>query len=525
MQIIIPMSGQGKRFVAAGYTDPKPLIEVDGKPMIYHVMDLFPGETNISCICSSDHLATTRMREILETYPSAKPTIYSIASHSQGPVYAVQQIENTIDDEQEVIISYCDYGTVWDYKGFLASMRETAADGGITVYRGFHPHMLGTDNYAFLRMRDDGTLAEIREKQPFTDNRMNEFASNGTYYFRTGKILKDAIADLMSKGDAGKVNGEYYVSLLFNCLVQKGLRVHAFEIQKMLQWGTPKDLETYKMWSRHFQRAAKGETAGGSSKATLLLPMAGRGSRFMMKGYTDPKPLLDVNGKHMILRAVESIPSCSDHVFICLQEHLDTYSVEQALRSQYPDAKIITLENTTEGQACTCEIGIREACISADKPILISACDNGVDYNAEAYQILESDPTVDVIVWSFTNNPTSKLFPHMYAWLDVNESNGSIRHVSVKKPLDGAKHCIIGTMYFRRADIFLEGYQDILQKNIRTNGEYYVDDLLNPLIQKGYTVKVFEVDAYICWGTPADYETYIYWLEHFSKVWGSPKSS
>ncbi len=74
MQIIIPMSGQGKRFVTAGYPQhkPKPLLEVDGKPMIYHVMDLFPGETNIHCICSEEHLQTTKMREVLEAYPNTK---------------------------------------------------------------------------------------------------------------------------------------------------------------------------------------------------------------------------------------------------------------------------------------------------------------------------------------------------------------------------------------------------------------------------------------------------------------------
>jgi len=64
--------------------------------------------------------------------------------------------------------------------------------------------------------------------------------------------------------------------------------------------------------------------------------------------------------------------------------------------------------------------------------------------------------------------------------------------------------------------------KEIYENNIRTNGEYYVDNLLNPLINSGYRVKVFEVDAYICWGTPADYKTYNYWYEHFSKIYGPP---
>ena len=127
------------------------------------------------------------------------------------------------------------------------------------------------------------------------------------------------------------------------------------------------------------------------------------------------------------------------------------------------------------------------------------------------------DKTIDVIVWSFTNNLTSKLYPHMYAWLDV-DADGNILDVSIKKPFSDreAKHCIIGTMYFKNKHIYNEGLQEIYEKNIRTNGEFYVDNLLVPLIQKGYKVKVFEVKNYLCWGTPNDYKTYTYWDEYFN---------
>jgi hypothetical protein len=69
-------------------------------------------------------------------------------------------------------------------------------------------------------------------------------------------------------------------------------------------------------------------------------------------------------------------------------------------------------------------------------------------------------------------------------------------------------------MFFRKASIYREGLHDIYEKNIRTNGEFYVDNLLNPLIQKGYRIKVFEVENYLCWGTPNDYKTYNYWSEY-----------
>jgi len=511
MKIIIPMSGQGKRFVAAGYTDPKPLIQVDGQPIIKHVIDLFPGETEIHCICNRGHIETTNMRSVLEGYGA---TVHSIEPHTLGPVYASLQIADLIADDEEVIVSYCDYGTIWDYAAFLKQVRESGVDGAIAAYRGFHPHMLGTDNYAFLRLKEDGTVAEVREKEPFTENRMEEYASNGTYYFRRG--FKRYFQELIDLGI--QKNGEYYVSLVYNLLLRDAKKVGVFEIQKMLQWGTPKDLSEYQVWSDHFRRAIQQQTPCESS-ATLILPLAGRGSRFLMNGFTVPKPLLDINGKPMILRAVESIPKCKSQVFICLKEHMAAYPLEKTLTGEFSGSRVIGIDEVTEGQACTCEIGLQG--IDPATPILISACDNGVDYDKEAYLRLENDPSVDVIVWSFTNNPTGQLYPHMYAWLDVDADN-NIKYVSVKKPLPGASHAIIGTMFFRTASLYLKGLKEIYEKQIRTNGEFYVDNLLNPLIQAGYKVKVFPVDAYICWGTPNDYRTYQYWLEHFSKVWGPP---
>ncbi len=496
------MSGKGKRFVEAGYRDPKPLIHVNGAPIIKHVIDLFPGETDIHCICNREHLETTDMRAILEGLGA---TVHVIEPHSLGPVYAVSQLFDVICDDEEVIVSYCDYGTDWDYRAF----REMCGkyDGVIAAYKGFHPHMLMGDNYAFLRM-EGSTVAEVREKESFTADKMSEYASNGTYYFRRGEVVKKYFGQLMAKGVMK--NGEYYVSLVYNEMIQAGCPIGVFEIDRMLQWGTPRDLEIYKGWAAHFAH----ERVACKSCATLVLPMAGRGSRFSMVGYTDPKPLLPVNGEPMILQAVSHLPDCRQKIFITLNEHLRNYTVSDILQAKFGDSiKVIGIDDVTEGQACTTAIAVEK--LTVNEPVLISACDNGVDFDAAAYMALENDPDVDVIVWSFDNNPTSHLYPHMYAWLDV-DVEGTIRRVSVKKHFEGATQAIIGTMFFRTAGLYMEGYDIIRQHNIRTNGEYYVDDLLNPLIEKGYKVKSFPVNNYLCWGTPNDYKTYLYWQAHFA---------
>ncbi|MFN8554528.1 MAG: glycosyltransferase family 2 protein [Candidatus Obscuribacterales bacterium] len=246
--IVIPMSGTGERFKKAGYTKPKPLIDVDGAPIIKYVVSMFAPTDKYTFICNRDHLETTDLATILkELVPDGE--IVSIEPHKKGPVYAVSQCFNCIDDNEEVIVNYCDFYSYWNYTDFLTETRGRGAAGSVPSYRGFHPHMLGTDNYAFIK-DTDLWLEAIQEKKPFTDDRMSEFASNGTYYFARGEYIKKYFARLMDRDV--QVNGEYYVSMIYNLMVEDGLPVAVYEVQHMLQWGTPRDLEEYQHWSDYF---------------------------------------------------------------------------------------------------------------------------------------------------------------------------------------------------------------------------------------------------------------------------------
>tara|TARA_B110000483_G_scaffold240420_1_gene320966 strand:+ start:152 stop:1765 length:1614 start_codon:yes stop_codon:yes gene_type:complete len=530
MQIIIPMSGIGQRFIQAGYNVPKPLIEVDGKCIIEHVINLFDiKKDKYIFICNSQHLHNTNMRTLLNKIcPLGK--IYEVPNEGrQGPVHAVSLIFDNISDDEEVIVSYCDYGTEWDYFKFLKDTRERNADGSIACYRGFHPHMLGTDNYAFLKEIEEGSrwMLKIQEKQPFTNNRMEEYASNGTYYFKTGILMKKYFQQLMDLKQT--INDEYYVSMVYNLLVNDELKVNIFEIEKMLQWGTPYDLEIYNNWSKYFKNICEKQNKHEDKyNTTLILPMAGAGSRFAKKNYKDPKPLINVNGKSMIIQAVNCLPKTSNQIFICQKEHLESYPLEKNIKKYYEKSNVCGINYITQGQACTCEIGLTNLNINNEIPILISACDNGLYYDVNKYNDLLDDKSIDIIVWTFRNEPTSRNNPDMYAWVET-DTNDYVKSISCKKFIKEIhdiknSHVIIGTIFFRKAKYFINGLNENYKYNIRSNNEFYVDDVLNQNIKAGLKVKVFEVDHYICWGTPDDYETYIYWQNFFNKCKWHPYS-
>ena len=521
MHIIIPMSGIGNRFIEAGYKEPKPLIVVDGKPIIEHVCDLFPTETKFTFICNAKHLAETNMREVLLSI-KANANVVEIPNHKLGPVYAVHLVEDLIEDDEEVIVNYCDFGTYWDYEDFLKHTRDRDADGAIPSYKGFHPHMLGSTNYAFMRDEKQWML-EIKEKEPFTDNRMNEYASNGTYYFKKGSYVKKYFKELMDKDI--NLKGEFYVSLIYNLLVQDGLKVSIYNIQHMLQWGTPQDVEEYNTWSKYFRDAIEEkEKPQAKENSITLIPLAGRGSRFAKVGYKDPKPLIEVSGKPMIIQAANSLPNSENHIFVTLQEHLDNYPLENTLKSEYPNASIVAINEVTQGQAITCSLGLQNADEKAS--LLVAATDNGMIYNKEIYEQLLSDENVDAIIFTFRHHISSKNHPQMYGWVKADDTNNATG-VSVKVPISNDPyndHAIVGTFWFRKVEYFNQALKNLLDKNIRVNNEYYVDSLMGELIELGLNVKVFEVDDYICWGTPDDYETFVYWQSFFHKSSWHPYS-
>jgi len=306
--------------------------------------------------------------------------------------------------------------------------------------------------------------------------------------------------------------------MVYNLMVRDGLRVGIYGIEKMLQWGTPHDLEVYKGWSRYFATSSRAQRkATNPPGTTLVLPMAGKGSRFTERGYETPKPFLPIDGLPMVVAAVKCLPKSDRQVFACRSEHLAL--AEGVLGAHFPGSQVCSVDKTTDGQACTCEVGMHAFDVNPESPIMISACDNGATYDPVVLQRLLDDETVDVVVWSFRNNPTSKYNPNMYSWLEV-EDECRITRVHCKNfPFEDPmkSHAIIGTMFFRKGRYFLDGLRDNYNLDLRTNGEFYVDDVINRCIESRLDVRVFEVDSYICWGTADDYMTYNYWKDHFEK--------
>ena len=251
---------------------------------------------------------------------------------------------------------------------------------------------------------------------------------------------------------------------------------------------------------------------------TNLVPLAGEGSRYKKAGYSTPKPLIEVQGVPMIVAAASTLPKADLNVFLCRKEHVDSHGIDKTLKHHFPNSTIVTVEKLTQGQASTCLLA--KSYIDPESALTIGACDNGMVWNHVRFKKLMNSADTDAIIWTFRNYPPVKLKPEMYGWVKVDKK-GFAKKVSVKIPISETPindHAVVGTFSFKKARYFFDYTEKMIKKNRRINNEFYIDELMNVMIEAGLNVKVFEVDTYLGWGTPNELNTFNYWSDYFKRI-------
>lgn len=237
--------------------------------------------------------------------------------------------------------------------------------------------------------------------------------------------------------------------------------------------------------------------------------MAGLGSRFSEAGYLLPKPLIPVSGKPMIVQVIKGLPEAQGWIFIVRKEHVEDFAIDKVIKAEIPDARIIQISETTEGQASTCMLAFEH--IADDEEVFISACDNSFLYDKEKFMALRSRPDVDSIVWSFTQNQLLADNPQAWGWLKVNEDGETINDMSVKVPISKNPfndHAVVASFYFKCARDFKNAYEAMYTANHRINNEFYIDTMPIFMNRLGKKSVFFDVDLYVGWGKPSDLYEY-----------------
>lgn len=535
MNVIIPMTGYGSRFVAAGYQELKPFIKVLNMPVIeWIVTKMYPDDIRFIFVCRGEHLQKDpSMRERLTSLAS-NVTIISIEDWvKKGPVYDVLRAyrmmceTNAIDKKEPCIINYCDFYMVWDYQAFAKEAEARNCDGAVPCYTGFHPHLLPEKNlYASCLTDEEDNLIEIREKYSFENDKMKAKHSPGTYYFKSGEVM-EKYCQILTEHEECAINGEFYASLPYNFMVEDGLKVWVpTDIDYFCQWGAPEDLQEFCYWTDLIQGGKirdKQKSAFPASRGSkILIPMAGAGKRFTDAGYRVHKPAIMTvdrwcgEEKPMVVCATGDLPGVDElggNVIYVDRTFHKSDGVEDAIRAYYPKANFITIDHLTQGQACTCMLA--EELLDPEEPLLIAGCDNGMDIDREAFDALTKE--CDCIVFTYRHNEAVLANPDAYGWMFTDEK-GNITGTSIKKAISDTPMedpAVVATFWFRKAKIFLEATRKMIAEDDRIHQEFYVDQTVKHVLELGYRAKIFDIDRYVGWGTPSDYEAYQKTYQYF----------
>lgn len=234
----------------------------------------------------------------------------------------------------------------------------------------------------------------------------------------------------------------------------------------------------------------------------ILIPMAGEGSRFAEKGYTFPKPLIDVGGKPMIQRVIDDFPfPYAEFIFLVRSEHLTKYDLAEILQSAVGDRKchIITVDALTEGAACTALLA--KDLINTDDELIIANSDQHVKYSTQNLTCLRWLGRPDGIVFTFNASHPK--------WSFVKcDERGLVSEVAEKKPISDVATC--GIYYYRRGSDFVRYAEQMIAKDIRVNGEFYIAPVYNEMIADEHSKLVtFFVNEMHGLGTPEDLELFL----------------
>lgn len=234
MKIVIPMAGEGSRFKKAGYTFPKPLIDVGDKPMIQRVIENLDGpDTEFIFLARQEHLEEYKIKALLNLLTDGRCKIVPVAERTEGAACTVLLAKEHIDCTDELIVANCDQIVRFSRENFNALRRWSGSSNLIFTFRATHP------KWSFAECDAMGKVIRVAEKVPISD-----IATCGIYHFRRGSEFVTATKQMITQ--KRKVNNEYYVCPVYNELINNKRLVLPFFVDEMHGIGTPEDLEAYK---------------------------------------------------------------------------------------------------------------------------------------------------------------------------------------------------------------------------------------------------------------------------------------
>lgn len=230
-----------------------------------------------------------------------------------------------------------------------------------------------------------------------------------------------------------------------------------------------------------------------SNNFNVLIPMAGAGSRFAAAGYTFPKPLIEVNNQPMIKVVIDNLAIKANYIYIVQKEHYEKYNLNYLLNLITPNCSIIQVDGLTEGAACTTLLA--KELINNDKRLLIANSDQFIDWNANDFYYSFESENIDGSILTFNSTHPK------WSFIKLDE-DGYVTELAEKKPISDI--ATVGIYAWTKGSEYVKYAEQMIDKNIRVNNEFYVAPVYNEAIADGKKIKNYNIEKMWGIGTPED---------------------
>ena len=230
----------------------------------------------------------------------------------------------------------------------------------------------------------------------------------------------------------------------------------------------------------------------------IIVPAAGRGSRFAAQGYSQPKPVIEIMGKPLIKWSTDGMKGLEDvhYIFLVLQEHIEEHEIDKKLQKLYPECTIVPVKGVTEGAAST--VLLAKEHLNQEESTFIVNCDNFFFLDVPRMMSFLQPDTAALILYIAANHPH-------WSYVQVG-ANGDALRVAEKEVI--SDKAIVGCHYFSKAKYFIEAAEYMIANNIRTRGEFYISPVFNILIDQGKRVQTLPCDLHFSLGTPEEAQVF-----------------
>jgi NDP-sugar pyrophosphorylase family protein len=499
-QLVIPMSGEGSRFLSAGFTDPKPLIKVLNKQIIRHIIEMYPGWDDILFIVNSHHFndpALNLEQELKQIAPTAKISV--ISQHKNGPSFAVLKSVEYLINDGAIVINYCDFAGEFDLVDFEKKIFEF--DCNLLTYTGFHPHMLRNSKYAYL-LKENGVYSDIQEKKSYTQDPMSEEASGGAYSFKNKDLLISAIKRQIENNL--NHNGEFYTSLTVKSVLQNGGTISTTKMSKFFQWGTPEDLEDFNYWNESISQIYSEKYSNMESRPNNVVALMGGLGNRLKTLIEQPKPLIPILGKTLWEQSLKAINRDSRCILIVRKELVDKIN-----KNFFKE--VFVLEENTKGQAHSAYLALEKVDDKNPITFLSTDCILPINFTSHVLEFMDTKD-FDLVVWTASDYPPSLMKTKDYSYVVGDEVIKSVHIKSKPDKTEENQEVLTGNFTFRNNDICKKVLNKLFEnKSELVNGEFYLDSSINIAKQLGLKVGKITVPNFLSIGTSDELLTFNYW--------------